>query len=51
LSGLAKTQRFNEAFAPVITLRANAPELSRESARKGRHKELAASQAGQNNTP
>jgi hypothetical protein len=31
---------FNEAFERVISLKENAPELTRESARKGRHKEL-----------
>jgi hypothetical protein len=31
---------FNQIFAGVITLKENSPELARESARKGRHKEL-----------
>ena len=44
LKGEACIQRFNEVFAPVITLKEAAPELSRESARRGRHKELVRAQ-------
>ena len=40
LRGEACAQAFNEVFAPVITFKQNAPELTRESARRGRHKEL-----------
>ena len=40
LRGMNKVFRFNQIFDEVITLKENAPELTRESARKGRHKEL-----------
>jgi uncharacterized protein DUF2800 len=36
----AAKEEFNRLFSPVITLKQNAPILARESARKGRHKEL-----------
>ena len=45
LKGEQCAQRFNEVFAPVITFKENAPELSRESARRGRHKELLTNQS------
>ena len=34
------TEAFNSAFESVLSFKQNAPELTRESARKGRHKAL-----------
>jgi hypothetical protein len=41
LKGKALQEAFNNTFAPVISIKHYAPELSRVSERKGRHKELA----------
>ena len=40
-SGKALEQHFNATFEPVITLKQNSAVLARESASKGRHKEIA----------
>jgi hypothetical protein len=40
LRGTALQERFDQLFGATITLKTNAPELARESPRRGRHKEL-----------